>query len=525
MNETLNNKFVNWATYLLLGISLVSVCVTRYIPSLDGPQHLHTINVLAELIKGNDFMETYYKVNPTIVGYWSSHFILVLFRLIFPAWMAEKAYVIIYIIGMLVSFRFLVSQVSQKKTSVATLLIFPFMFSTYQLLGYYTFSFAAIFYFSGLGLLFKLIKESKIKYLFLFLVLSLGVFLSHALVFVFYLMSVAVVYVGTLIANNLDFKKWIIGGVKIALAIAPSAILWFIYIMSVMNLDDTVHATSLGFIEQLKEFARIRLLVGFSHVFESYGYRVLFVVIIILSAIASMGLIKTIKKSTNSKFIASLFSKENIFLILAMIFLGFYFFAPVRFSAGNLTNRYGLYFFYNLIIWLSAKQFNYKVNLGAAILIFAVFVFTRNFHVRCYKDYNKRIVEIKEVEQQIKPNSLVYHVIIQQDWMDNHFPLYIGTDIPLINFRNPQCWGHFPVVWNFAEIPNVFLGSRNISPRSKRIEERNTDAKNISYCIIYNSSVFWDSDEYEDLKILLKNDYYECFRSSKGLVTLYKLKH
>lgn len=522
MKEQFNNKIIQWTTYLLLGISILSLCVTIYIPSLDGPQHLHTINVLAEIIKGNDFIKTYYQVNPTIVGYWSSHFIIVLFRLIFPAWLAEKAYMIVYVIGMFVSFRFLMKQLSPKKLSVASLLIFPFMYSTYQLLGYHTFSFAAIFYFVGIGLLIKFIKAYNLKTLILFLFATLGVFLSHALVFVFYLISVAVIYLGVIIRKDSNFKNWIIGGLKIFLAVLPSIIFWFIYISSVMDLDDTINPTSLAFIDQLKEFIRIRLLVGFSHNFESYGYRVLFLVIAVFSILAAIKLIKEIRKSTKTR-LGILFSVENIFLLVSIIFLALYFFAPVRFSAGNLTNRYGLYFFYNLIIWLSTKQFNYKINIGATILIVAVFAFTRNFHVRCYRDYDKRIAEIQEVEKQIEPNSLVYHSMIQKDWMDKHFPLYIGVDKPMVNFRNPQCWGHFPVIWKSENVPDVMLGDRNILPRKNRIKLDKPEIKRIAYYIIYNTQAIENSNEYDDLKALLEKDYTKCYTSSKGLVDLYKL--
>ena len=524
MREKIDQNIVNWATYFLLIVSITSLCLTKFIPSLDGPQHLHTVNVLAEILKGNDFMESYYRINPTIVGYWSSHFIIVLFRLIFPSWLAEKAYMIVFVIVIFIAFRFIISQLTSNKWSVATLLIFPFTYSTYQLLGYHTFSFAAIFYFIGLGLLIKYIKEYKIKSLILLLFATLGVFLSHALVFVFYLISVAIIYLGVLVRKDLAFKSWILEGLKIFLTIIPSILLWAVYINSVMNLDDTIHNTSLSFFEQLKEFVRIRLLVGFSHGFESNAYYVLFLVISVLVLLSSVTMIKSIKKESFKGVIKKIFSSENIFLIISIFFLGLYFFAPVRFSAGNLTNRYGLYFFYNLIIWLSTKKFDFRIKIGSAILIIAIFVFTRNFHVRCYKDYDKKIKEIKEVEQYVEPNSLIYHTIIQQDWMDNHFPLYIGTDIPVVNFRNPQCWGHFPVVWNFAKIPNVVIGEKDMSPRYNKIESRNSDVKKLTYYMIYNTTAFKESNEYDNLKSLLTNNYDEIFISSNGLITLYKLK-
>ena len=81
MKNELNDSLIKWAGYLLLVFSLITVSLTQYIPSLDGPQHLHTVNVLAELLKGNKFIDQFYDINSIPVGYWSAHFILGFFFL------------------------------------------------------------------------------------------------------------------------------------------------------------------------------------------------------------------------------------------------------------------------------------------------------------------------------------------------------------------------------------------------------------------------------------------------------------
>jgi hypothetical protein len=45
--------------FLFLIFSLIAIlpfCLVKYIPSLDGPQHLYNARLIAELIKGNDFI-------------------------------------------------------------------------------------------------------------------------------------------------------------------------------------------------------------------------------------------------------------------------------------------------------------------------------------------------------------------------------------------------------------------------------------------------------------------------------------
>ncbi len=487
MEEKLTNKLTIWSGYLLLILSLASVSFTKYIPSLDGLQHLHTIHVLAEIIKGNNFINQFYEVNPIPVGYWSAHFIIGFFHLYLPSWAAEKAYLFVYIIGMFLSFRFLVNRISYKKANAATLLIFPFMYSSYQLLGYHTFSFAAIFYFLGIGVLLKLKNKNSLKNLILFSLITLGQFFSHALVFAFFLMSVGVILLGILIRKEQDFKEWLLNTCKIFLAIIPSLVLWINYIISVMHLDNTILNASLTFVEQLKEFIRIRLLVGFSHHQESYGYRILFVLIAFLTITIGWQFIKSRKTWSFRFIIETLFKEGNVFLILSLLFLGLYFFAPNKISAGNLTNRYGLYFFYNLIVWLSVKSFNHKLNILIIISVISIFIYTRQIHIKHYLLNQKTIIELKEVEQQILPNSLIYHTHISQSWLDKHYPLYVGTDISVVNVRNPQCWGHFPVVWNFDSMPNLMMGKSIKTPKIKGIETQNIQVDTITYQLVERS--------------------------------------
>ena len=524
MEDKLNNNLITWSGYLLLILSLASVSVTKYMPSLDGPQHLHTINVLTEIIKGNDFINQYYEINSTPVGYWSAHFIIGCFHMFLPSWLAEKAYMFVFIIGMYLSFRFLINQISPNKVNVATLLIFPFMYSTYQLLGYHTFCFAAIFYFVGYGVLLRFIENSTIKNLMLFSLITLAVFFSHALVFAFFVMSVGVIYIGIIIRQEQKLSTWLINVGKIFLAILPSFILWGNYIISVMHLDNTITSVSLTLIEQIKEFIRIRLLVGFSHNHESYGYRVLFILIAILSILSGMQILKSIKKWSLRVFFQTIFSNKNIFLIISLCFLGLYFFAPVKISAGNLTNRYGLYFFYNLIIWLSLRSFKLRMNIMTIVIIILAFVYIRLFHIKNYKTHQKIITELKEVEQHITPNSLVFHTIASKNWMDKHFPLYVGIDVPVVNIRNPQCWGHFPVVWNSKDMPNVMMGGVNKAPRIKHAGNENKLANNITYHIVYNQKKFWESEGSSERKKLLLTQYTRVFVSSNKTVELYKLK-
>jgi len=68
-----------WFFGFFMVLSLLHFWLTRYVPSLDGPQHICNANVIDQLVKGNPLFEKFYSINPVLVGYWSGHFFLSLF--------------------------------------------------------------------------------------------------------------------------------------------------------------------------------------------------------------------------------------------------------------------------------------------------------------------------------------------------------------------------------------------------------------------------------------------------------------
>ena len=144
-------KNERWIFLLFFIITLLQLWLTRYIPSLDGPQHLYNANVMVELLKGNELMRLFFDINEVVVGYWTGHFFLAFFKLFFPAWLAEKLFLTACVVALVFSFRYLVRVINPMKGNFVAFLIFPFVYHSYFLLGYYSFSIAAIFFFLAFG--------------------------------------------------------------------------------------------------------------------------------------------------------------------------------------------------------------------------------------------------------------------------------------------------------------------------------------------------------------------------------------
>ena len=98
---------------ILIGVSMIQFLLFRYAPSLDGPQHLHNAYVLKDLIFGKGLVRDFYNINQIPVGYWTSHILLSLLTVFFPPWLAETLFLLIYVAGVSLAYRYLL-QIKNK---------------------------------------------------------------------------------------------------------------------------------------------------------------------------------------------------------------------------------------------------------------------------------------------------------------------------------------------------------------------------------------------------------------------------
>ncbi|MBE9492608.1 MAG: hypothetical protein IMY70_06965, partial [Bacteroidetes bacterium] len=172
--------------FFLFGIiSVLHFFFLKFVPSLDGPQHLYTSSVIVELVKSNDTIKEFFTFNDLIVGNWVGHFLLSLFNFFLSAQFAEKIFLVVYVFGIAYAFRYLIKSILGYVPYHAVI-IYPFAFTVLFLQGYYNYSFAFIFLFVSLGFWVRIKDHLNLKNGIIFLLLQLLLFLSHIFVFVLY---------------------------------------------------------------------------------------------------------------------------------------------------------------------------------------------------------------------------------------------------------------------------------------------------------------------------------------------------
>jgi len=510
-------------------ISLYHIWSTHYVVSLDGPQHLYNAHVLVELIKGNELFKEYFRVNDVIVGYWMGHFLLGFFKLFFPAWLAEKFFLTTYVIAVILSFRYLVRSMNPGKNNLIIYLVFPFIFHSYLLQGYYSFSLAAIFYFLAIGFWLRRRELPGLRSMFTFGILALGVFLSHGLVFAFFAASMGLVFLSDSmetiwVKRELNpFRKVANRLWRLLLSAAPAVVLWIIYFRSVMGINPTVTPASYSSGELVRFLFRIRQLVGFDHRKESPAYIALFVLLAILCLYIIFTFVKKCRKGAYNT--SHLINSRNSWLLIMGMFLGFYFLLPDRISAGSLTNRFGLFFFFGTIVFLASQKFPRSLQLFALLMLSGSTISTRLIHHQYLSRSNKEIMELKELSDHMNEGSTVISINTTNNWIHHHTQLYVADELSVIHLNNPQCAGQFPIVWNEKSLPRCFTGEHPFRPSgSPDVSGLDHKVEQVDYITVFYHRRLWENDSYEQWQDILHNNYDLVSVSSQKRAALYRRK-
>ncbi len=529
ISKLLNNNKVEFIVFLLfLGVSCIYLFSSRFIVSLDGPQHLYNSQVLIDLLKSNDIVSQFFKINSVIVGYWISHIILALLNWIFPAWLAEKLFILICIAGLAFAFRYFIKSFTTK-TTYLFLLIIPFLNHQYLLFGYYAFSMAWIFFFLTLGYFFRSYNKSGIRQSVVLAVLLVLTFLTHMIVFAFtlFVMGSYLIYDSLRFSgyNNLKsfLKQKIPFFLRYLLIILPASVLAAIYYKHVAGIK-MVAVEKIFTSKMLWEYVRdFKFLVAFDHVLESPFNRVLFFVTAVLFIYSLIVLVLEI--SGRKEGDKSVIRIKTFLLIISCLVFIVYFAAPDLFGTGSLKIRILVFFFFLVVSVISLTKTPGLMQFVSAIIILWYLIGIFNVRKATYLNLSRQAIDFEFIESRMEENSVYFQMRMITEWNNEHFPLYTGSDKTLVNVRNPQCLGHFPIVWNWKEIPATMMGSyssTNMNNMWFSNHDRTHRFVKIDYIVVFGYWDFINKDIFTDLREKVFEFYSLDTISKDGMVGLLK---
>ncbi|HBL73696.1 MAG: hypothetical protein A2W90_13215 [Bacteroidetes bacterium GWF2_42_66] len=529
------DKVEKWIFLLMTGINLVPVLIFKFFPTMDGAAHLYNSNLInCLLFESNPLLNSFFDFNPVPVPNWTGHLFLSVFNYFLPAFIAEKALLIFYFVGLPYAFRGLINTINPENR-LLSYLIFPFTYSFLLLLGFYNFSIAIVLMLITLQCW---IRESdrwpiSIRKIILLSILMVFTYFSHVVVFAILLLLIGIdlffkeILLARQKSNGLNpfFKKT---GILIGVSFIPIVLLLFFIIRPSVG-----SPTFLERYELIAWLKKIRPIIAYNiEVEEVYTTKIFYVItglLVIVGYTRINQVIQTVVSSPKSKFFSIL--KQNIFsseswIVAALLVLALYFILPdSNGSAGFVSIRFGLLFFIILLIWITSQTIPKWLVITAVVVVLFVHLKRERFYLSVIKDLNTIAVDCYSASKQIAPNSIVLPVNYSNNWLVGHFSNYLGIDKPMIILENYECGsGLFPLKWKESFIPNTMLGNltanqlpclqwkSNIENSMAKIDYvfvlGNLDMKTDSCSTVLKDAIF------ENYELICSNNNYQLFKEN-----------
>lgn len=460
----MKNKYGNLIFLFFVLLSLIPILGAKYFVTLDGAAHLYNARIIHSLLFNSDHtLSLFYNFNDFLVPNWSGHFILVFFIHFFPAFIAEKIVLSIYLIGFSYVFRDFIKTLSPQNYLLCYL-IFPFLYSTLFLFGFYNFSIGIMLCFYTITYWLKH-KENPFQFRFV-LILSVLLFLtylSHIVAFGVTLIVISTFILFNTIHNYIqnNNNKLILPGIKKIALLTLSALLPLLLTFTYfLNVPEASTKAYLNWQELLNWLPIIRPLIAWSIGRESPFTIMIGIGLLLLLITQLYFSFKKRKQFSKSAIINNLFTLKNSTLFLAFAFLILLFFMPNSTgNAGYISIRLAYLFFLFLLTWLCVKKYPKFIKNATIIIVLTAHILLINFYFNGTQKHSSRISEITEAANYITPNSTVIPINLSSNWLYQHLPNYLGANKPMIILNNYEADNaYFPIRWN-SDAPQVLIGN------------------------------------------------------------------
>ncbi|MEI6823849.1 MAG: hypothetical protein WCL51_18110 [Bacteroidota bacterium] len=508
---------------LIILLNLYPVLTNRFFATLDGPAHLYNAKLINDLLLNhNSITNSIFKFNIYITPNCLGHFILSFFLIFLPAWMAEKALLILFLLLLPLSFRYLLTCLNANK--IYSYFIIPFTYTFLFILGFYNFLIGLSFIFFGLGYFYKYLNQDKLKHYFLLFIFSLLIYLSNPLLLILWLFCLFIIFFINIfqifsIERNWYLKKNIRKALLTLTAFLPVVLLIFKYI----TIQHNSFGNRIPFNELIKWLYKIRALIVFSFGYEQRYTVILFIIFIVLIISLLFNLInKNSRNSTYKRFISSI----SILIFTIVIFI-LYFILPDEMAGGGyISIRLNLLLFLFFIIFLSYFEVNKILLSSAFILTLIIHISLMSYHVINMNSLNKYTDEMYNCNKFIKENSTILTINKTDNWMQSHLSNYAGLNNNIILSDNYEAYNsYFPLLWKNNSFMNYKFFLESSSGFDNKLINTNRESQSSpDYILLYGNNPLKSDNCESEIKITIDTNYILIHNSSDNFIKLFKLK-
>lgn len=515
------NRIEPYFFYFFLFLNLIPVFSCKFFPTVDGPAHLYNSRLILELLKDsnsvlNDFFNFNANINPNLTG----HILLSLFISIFPAFIAEKIVLLIYLIGLPVSMRYLFNSLSVENKYLLYL-VFPFTYSFLFFYGFNNFNIGLVLFFWGLGLWIKYLNELSIKKALILGLISTLICLSHLFVFAIFLMVIFLLNVLHIHTNKLYFKSITRDTTRLfvlqLLALSVGLIITLLYFLN--EPGQNIAPDYISFREILSLLKTVSPAKGINYGKANIFTQWIFYIIVAFLLYFIISKIHALIKNRKYKL------RKNLWLIISLFILILVFIIPDSIGTGGfIIHRLILFLFLFLIIWLASQ----KVNFWFRMIIFTIIIYV-NFALILHNKNSVSVSceiarELNVASQYLEPHSTVLPITNSDNFLFNHISNYSGINKPMIILENYEATlNYFPLKWNYGEMPKLLFGDIENDSICINWVSSDNEEKVIDYVLILSQEEQIAEDNCnQKIHNCLESCYQILYEGKSGRVKIYE---
>jgi len=458
-----DHKIVNRLFYTLLFLHLIPLFFGKYFLTQDGPSHLYNAFIFKDLLSNpHSIFANYFDINKVPNPNWLVTVFYSFLMLFFPPFAAEKIFLVLYVLFLPLSFRFLIRQINPNSPFI-TLLIFPLVYNITLYLGFFNFCFSIIIYFYATGYWLKYQGLFNIKRFLVFLILVTFIYFSHPVSFVILCMTIGVFIVSELISDIRGAKKALLSASKrisvFALCLIPSLIFFAMFFRGIgAGMVFTRRYVKVYIVDQLQNYGL--------YFMGKTDLRICTVFAAILVFFFIYNLVTRIKNKR--------FYRLDILYLFFALFSILTFFSPEEIAGGSVI-LIRLILYSNIIAIICISAYSYPKNLKkySTYLFFAFAMFWLGFRSYYFLNVQSELHEFMSIENNIPEGKTLLPFIIQKSNPDGspvdtkrdidinifqHAANYISLEKKLICLANYEAeQSYFPIKWKAEKSPSGYF--------------------------------------------------------------------
>ena len=394
-----------------------------------------------------------FKFNQYPVPNWISHFIFAISNLIFPDYIGEKIALGIYLILFPLFFRKIVLWFYPQNKMLS---YFGVLLAHNHLLyfGFFNFVLALAFFLVTSFYILKLNSNNKLKYTLILSALFLVIYFSHVLVLLIGFVIAVILALSGIKIEKTDgsyvLSNWKPSFVKLKLvliAMLPSFVLAFIYLLKVDSLENAKHLTLNQLLDWIVDI-RPMLTLCMCKPWNIFTH-ILFGIILLLIFTNLIVFFKNNCTINNGKFSIRI-PTPKISLVWFLVFFTFLILYLVVPNSNLLTERLILIVYIFLGVWLASLTYPKWIQIVFLVTLLTTHITFAVMHTKSMRSTSKQVEKMHEVTAHVEPGSLLlpFNYAHHHNWLHNHSPGYFGSDKPIVvieNYEAQLAW--FPLRW------------------------------------------------------------------------------